>query len=139
VHAEQTVILAALMVVRGLGAFDLLHVKIDDRGKLVAGGGPSCPQCSKLIVQVNLRGVWLYESVLDSVGYMAGNVWKRYTAAEFHAETLRNRGLVNVQPVKPFVPKLCGKLLGDNDGTCPQLTCVRFVNHEGDCDNVRGG
>ena len=33
---------------------------------------------------------------------------------------------------------LCGKYLGDNDGTCPQLTCVRPKGHYGDCDNVRG-
>ncbi len=32
----------------------------------------------------------------------------------------------------------CGKYLGDNDGTCPQLTCVRRKNHDGLCDNVRG-
>jgi hypothetical protein len=34
--------------------------------------------------------------------------------------------------------RLCGKYLGDNDGTCPQLTCVRMWNHDGLCDNVRG-
>lgn len=32
----------------------------------------------------------------------------------------------------------CGKYLGDNDATCPQLTCIRRKNHEGLCDNVRG-
>lgn len=30
----------------------------------------------------------------------------------------------------------CGKYLGDNDGTCPQLTCVRERGHAGLCDNV---
>lgn len=30
----------------------------------------------------------------------------------------------------------CGKYLGDNDGTCPQLTCIRERGHEGLCDNV---
>lgn len=34
--------------------------------------------------------------------------------------------------------KLCGKYLGDNDATCPQLTCVRERDHDGNCDNVRG-
>ena len=32
----------------------------------------------------------------------------------------------------------CGKYLGDNDGTCPQLWCIRDEDHEGLCDNVRG-
>lgn len=31
----------------------------------------------------------------------------------------------------------CGKYVGDNDGTCPQLTCVRARGHHGPCDNVR--
>jgi SNF2 family DNA or RNA helicase len=30
----------------------------------------------------------------------------------------------------------CGVYLGDNDATCPQLTCVRNRGHEGLCDNV---
>lgn len=34
--------------------------------------------------------------------------------------------------------RLCGKYLGDNDATCPQLTCIRARGHEGLCDNVRG-
>jgi hypothetical protein len=31
---------------------------------------------------------------------------------------------------------ICGRYLGDNDGTCPQLTCVRERGHAGLCDNV---
>lgn len=34
--------------------------------------------------------------------------------------------------------RLCGQYVGDNDGTCPQLTCVRRKGHDGLCDNVRG-
>ncbi len=30
----------------------------------------------------------------------------------------------------------CGKYMGDNDGTCPQLTCIRPPDHVGLCDNV---
>lgn len=30
----------------------------------------------------------------------------------------------------------CGKYLGDNDGTCPVLVCVRERGHSGLCDNV---
>ncbi len=32
----------------------------------------------------------------------------------------------------------CGRYLGDNDATCPQLTCIRRYGHDGRCDNVRG-
>ena len=34
--------------------------------------------------------------------------------------------------------RLCGKYLGDNDATTPQLTCVRRAGHDGRCDKVRG-
>lgn len=33
---------------------------------------------------------------------------------------------------------LCGKYIGDNDATCPQLTCIRQAGHEGFCDNGHG-
>jgi len=32
--------------------------------------------------------------------------------------------------------QLCGRYLGDNDGTCPQLTCIREHGHSGLCDNT---
>lgn len=35
-------------------------------------------------------------------------------------------------------PTLCGAYLGDNDATCPQLTCIRQLHHDGNCDNVTG-
>lgn len=46
---------------------DLVHVKVVHGpladGKLVAGGGPSCVQCSRLIVDVGfIAGVWLHEA-----------------------------------------------------------------------------
>lgn len=34
---------------------------------------------------------------------------------------------------------LCGKYIGDNDATCPQLTCIREIGHPGFCDNTSGG
>ena len=34
--------------------------------------------------------------------------------------------------------KLCGRYLGDNDATCPQLTCIRRRGHSGRCDNTCG-
>lgn len=40
--------------------------------------------------------------------------------------------------VKAGPDNKCGEYLGDNDGTCPQLSCIRNKNHEGLCDNVKG-
>ena len=40
-------------------------------------------------------------------------------------------------PTCPLASPRCGKYLGDNDGTCPQLTCIRERGHGGLCDNVR--
>lgn len=59
-HAEARAIYAA-------GALDdvcdleLVHVKVVD-GAVVPAGGPSCWQCSRLVVEVGLRGVWLFEA-----------------------------------------------------------------------------
>ena len=33
---------------------------------------------------------------------------------------------------------LCNKYVGDNDGTCPWLGCIRTRGHTGPCDNVCG-
>lgn len=33
---------------------------------------------------------------------------------------------------------LCGRYVGDNDGTCPQLGCIREKGHPGYCDNTSG-
>lgn len=32
----------------------------------------------------------------------------------------------------------CNKYIGDNDATCPQLTCIRGPGHPGPCDNTSG-
>lgn len=70
VHAEQM----ALLCMRG-SAFqkEMLHVKAVD-GKLVASGGPSCVQCSKLALAIGIAGVWLFHE----------DGWRRYDSAEFH-------------------------------------------------------
>jgi hypothetical protein len=46
--------------------------------------------------------------------------------------------LINRVGRPPPMRSTCGKYLGDNDGTCPQLTCIRRYGHEGLCDNVHG-
>ncbi len=40
----------------------LLHVKIDEAGRVVAGGPPSCWQCSREVAEVRLGYVWLLEA-----------------------------------------------------------------------------
>lgn len=46
----------------------------------------------------------------------------------------RQLGAVGVLPPPP--PPVCGAYVGDNDATCPQLTCIRDRGHAGDHDNV---
>lgn len=90
VHAEARAILEAVSRRTGgqkrdrpLAGFDALHVKVVD-GMLVAGGGPSCVQCSVLVLETGLDGFWLYEE-MDATGR---GVWMRYTAEQFHAASL---------------------------------------------------
>lgn len=87
-HAEAKAIREAIAF-RAAGAgwlVDLVHVKIGSDGLLVGGGGPSCVQCSRLIVDVGFIGkVWLYE---DSSP--VGSAWVMYSADEFHRVTLAN-------------------------------------------------
>lgn len=89
-HAEA----AALRALgRGAGRtpsrfkLELVHVKLID-GDLVAGGPPSCWQCSKAILADGRVGhVWLFRA------YDNGSWWKRYPVEEFHEITLDNCGL----------------------------------------------
>lgn len=66
-HAEQRAINQALVHsgdrVNGCSMSDLelVHVKVEN-GFVVPGGGPSCWQCSRLVVEVGIRGVWLFEA-----------------------------------------------------------------------------
>jgi deoxycytidylate deaminase len=94
---------------------ELVHVKVDSDGKLEAGGGPSCWQCSREILDAGIAAVWLYEAVVskclacnrfeDSSAKPADRLkrcpechadltpcgeWKRYHAVEFHRITCEN-------------------------------------------------
>jgi deoxycytidylate deaminase len=84
VHAEMR----ALRGIRAGGA-TLLHVKVVD-GQVVPGGGPSCWQCSREIVDSNLLGVWLYQD--PYVNATTAPAWCYYSAFSFHRETLRHHG-----------------------------------------------
>ncbi|MHB8147168.1 MAG: cytidine/deoxycytidylate deaminase family protein [Vulcanimicrobiaceae bacterium] len=70
IHAEQSALLALGPYARGA---DMLHVKTVE-GHLAVSGPPSCVECSKLILQAGISGMWLY--------HVAG--WTRYDAEEFH-------------------------------------------------------
>jgi hypothetical protein len=78
----------------------LVHVKVVD-GELVPGKRPCCEACSKVIVEVGLKGVWLYEEV-GAMAMGGGGVaprsvafgeWRFYDAVSFHLTTLDNLGL----------------------------------------------
>lgn len=66
-HAEQRAINQALVHSGdredgcSMGDLELVHVKVEN-DVVVPGGGPSCWQCSRLVVEVGIRGVWLFEA-----------------------------------------------------------------------------
>lgn len=100
IHAEQMAITRATAENKSqhLTGLELVHGKFVD-GNLVAGGPPSCWQCSKLVLEVDLRGVWLYQTPEslkrdDRIERIAPE-WKFYNAVEFHWATLRECGLHN--------------------------------------------
>jgi deoxycytidylate deaminase len=88
VHAEARAIHSALLSTHAdhhlLSETVLLHAKVVD-GQLVAGGGPSCWQCSREILDQDLRGVWLF---------LEPDHWKLYSAIDFHRETLKSNGML---------------------------------------------
>lgn len=74
VHAEQMALIGMWCPSSGC---DMIHVKTVD-GVIVPSGGPSCLECSKLILHSRISGMWLYHA----------DGWRRYDTAEFHALTL---------------------------------------------------
>lgn len=135
-HAESEAIRAAVSKwgTGDMSVLDLVHVKVV-AGELVAGGPPSCWQCSREVADHGIS-VWLYENSphdfsesrhcpttrlpFKDCGYCQGEfcathdydacdcamderhegapnaptaVWRRYTAAEFHIATAKNKRL----------------------------------------------
>lgn len=90
VHAEVRALRQAVEYVAEMHSqrsLEMLHVKIDDSGELVAGGPPSCVQCSKEILDSGVVDMmWLYEKVIDQTL----GVWFNYTPARFHMLSLKN-------------------------------------------------
>lgn len=82
VHAEAAALLAWVRARPTGRSFEMVHVKSLD-GRLVPSGGPSCWQCSRLILEAEIDWVWLYHE----------DGWYRYSAREFHSRTLEACGL----------------------------------------------
>lgn len=118
VHADQHAILGANWE-HISGAVEIVHIKTVD-GKPVASGGPSCVECSKLILASAIDYVWLLES----------DGWRRYHNTEFHAVTLKTCGLhdrFEPQSKKIDVDRCerCGSDLPVFDGATPPHQCER--------------
>lgn len=118
-HAEARAIRAAWR--EWTGGVELVHAKVVN-GLLVPGGGPSCWQCSREVLDVGLAAVWLYEGPdgrrpehyrctacseimtqyhefeeyqhAGCLGLVERvGEWRRYTAEEFHRATLAACGI----------------------------------------------
>lgn len=90
----------------------LVHVKLDDAGKLKACNGPSCIDCSKFILDCGIGGIWLLENPPRdpaeewSAWYQgreperdpAPARWRYYPAKEFHQATMVRLGIHQVAP-----------------------------------------
>lgn len=82
VHAEVRAIHELYRSGYDITGSEMLHVKVQN-GKAVPSGPPSCWQCSREILVSGIVGFWL----LHDSGL------RRYSAEEFHTETLKNTGL----------------------------------------------
>ena len=83
-HAEAAALREYNYDTTSLTDIDILHVKVVD-GWLVTSGGPSCWQCSKMILaDGRIRGVWLFRE----------DGWTRYDRLDFHQRTLVACGIV---------------------------------------------
>ena len=86
IHAEQH---AMLKVGAPLVGYEMLHIEVVD-GEAVPSGGPSCWQCSRIILAAKLERMWL----LHEDGLRA------YTAEEFHLLTLKEKKLYYFVPLE---------------------------------------
>lgn len=79
VHAEQSALLKAGLSAAGAS---LLHIKLDD-DLPTSSRGPSCVDCSKLMVVAGVRWVYLLQA----------GMWWRYSAMKFHMESLKAKDM----------------------------------------------
>ncbi len=92
VHAEQQALLSAGSRSH---ASEMIHVKTVE-GKIVASGGPSCVECSKLALAAGIAWVWLYHE----------DGWRRYSGHEFHRLSLAEDALVRASSSVETSPQL---------------------------------
>jgi hypothetical protein len=85
-HAEHRA-LASTMFMGGAQA-ELVHVKVVN-GIVVAGGPPSCWQCSREVLESGIRGVWLFENAYTNSFECEGSTTCRRQVA--HAEHYHER------------------------------------------------
>jgi deoxycytidylate deaminase len=82
VHAEVAALHAASRNQNSVVGAEIVHVKIVN-ATAVASGPPSCWQCSREVLESGIEWFWLLHE--DGL--------KRYSAEEFHEQTLCNLGL----------------------------------------------
>ena len=68
---------------------ELVHVKVEGK-RVVPGGGPGCLQCSRLIVETAIRGIWLFELEDIDPPFNPRGAWRFYDALSFHRATMEN-------------------------------------------------
>lgn len=81
---NRTVPLSLTCRLKALSGLAMVHIKVDAAGVAVPSGPPSCEQCSKLVLDSGLDGIWLWVEADD---------WRFYPAKEFHDLTLKHCGL----------------------------------------------
>ncbi len=113
VHAEARaidLIYPDLFLFQRAGLLRLVHVKLGRHGEVTACDGPSCIECSKMILDRGIGGIWLFERNKPGAGeaweaWYKGSVlpdpipprWIYYPAAEFHEATCLRLGIHQVK------------------------------------------
>lgn len=114
IHAEVVALTQAVNL--GSAVLELLHVKIDEYGKVVAGGPPSCWSCANQIAQrKDVDGIWLYEDLFE------GHQWVYWDSKLFFEATVMR------QPDHPRFAPIAGidvpcRTCGGSDGARRSIT-----------------
>ena len=108
VHAEQRALLALIPTLSDYSsALRMVHVELGPDGRVMAGKGPSCIDCSKLILDSGIGGIWLYETAPgvwfkdDKRAESPPGIWRYYTARAFHEATMTNLGIYQIRRMEP--------------------------------------
>jgi hypothetical protein len=87
--------------------------------------------------RLGLKREWVQLRPKASAAHYDLTPSKRALAMKLGAKEVSARELVMENFDGLFKRPRCGKYVGDNDATCPILTCQRAKGHSGDCDNTR--